>query len=250
MANADRYLTSTPWAFDPEVYEANYILASDSDLLIDQLQAAEDRIHSLHYSLSKRVYDIVCSSTLIILFAPICLAIALCILFTSPGPILYTEKRIGRYGRAFTILKFRSMYTKEYLRSKMKVHMEDEHLFHLRTFAKSHGDFRITPIGAILRKWSLDELPQLFNVLRGDMSLVGPRPVVAKEREMYGSLGVFYDMTIPGISGMWQVSGRNNISFRERVILDCTYAIEWNIFLDFAILAKTIPAVLQKRGAC
>jgi lipopolysaccharide/colanic/teichoic acid biosynthesis glycosyltransferase len=249
MTTAAQHLTSTPLAFDPEVCEANHILASDSDLPIDQLQAAEDRIHSFHYSLSKRVYDIVCSSTLIILLAPICLAIALCILFTSPGPILYTEKRIGRYGRAFTILKFRSMHTKEYLRSKMKVHMEDEHLFHLRTFAKSHGDFRTTPIGAILRKWSLDELPQLFNVLRGDMSLVGPRPVVAKEREMYGSLGVFYDMTIPGISGLWQVSGRSDITFNERVILDCAYATNWSIFLDIAILAKTLPAVLQKKGA-
>lgn len=210
----------------------------------------EERLHSFRYSVLKRAIDVVFGITLAILTLPACLAIALAIRFTGSGPIFYREKRIGRYGRPFTIFKFRTMYTPEQLAVMRSIDFTHQDLSNLRTYHKRHSeDMRITSVGRFLRQWSLDELPQLINCIRGDMSLVGPRPVVQAEREAYGGHGDFYDLARPGISGFWQISGRSDISFEARTQLDAQYVREWSLVLDLRILAKTIPVVISKRGA-
>ena len=110
-------------------------------------------------------------------------------------------------------------------------------------------DPRVTPVGRLIRKLSLDELPQLFNVLAGDMSLVGPRPIIEAERPIYGPYLVYYDLVSPGITGLWQVSGRSDVGYERRILLDREYASRWSCFLDISILARTIPAVITMRGA-
>jgi lipopolysaccharide/colanic/teichoic acid biosynthesis glycosyltransferase len=124
----------------------------------------------------------------------------------------------------------------------------DGTLLHWRVH-KTHSDPRITPIGGFLRRWSLDELPQLLNVFRGDMSLIGPRPVIAAEVPLYGHLQHFYLAATPGLSGLWQVSGRSNVSFAARANLDASYVRNWSLPGDFAILLRTVPAVLCRVGA-
>jgi len=204
---------------------------------------------SFRYAVIKRLIDVAVSCFLVILLAPLFLLIAVLVRLSSAGPVLYQERRVGRFGKHFTIHKFRTMYTKEYLHSVLK-YRENEHDQLQRRIANKHApDPRITRVGAILRKTSLDELPQLFNIMRGEMSLVGPRPVVDAELTHYGSYAIFYKLVFPGLSGLWQVSGRNDVSFKTRVRLDVTYCRKWSILLDFAILAKTLPAVLKKKGA-
>ena len=216
---------------------------------LTMLQSAQRRISSIRYALLKRVLDIVVASIAIVVLFPLGLTIAICIRLTSPGPIFYSERRVGRFGIPFVIFKFRSMYTKEYLEGVLRVDMTESLLARRRTFGKDSADPRITPIGNFLRKWSLDELPQFLNVLLGEMSLVGPRPIVAAERDLYGASGRYYDLAVPGISGLWQVSGRSDISFSERVVLDCMYAADWSLLRDVSILARTFSAVVQKKGA-
>jgi lipopolysaccharide/colanic/teichoic acid biosynthesis glycosyltransferase len=204
---------------------------------------------SFRCAVVKRLMDISASCFLMLLLAPLFLLIAVLVRMSSPGPILYQERRVGRFGKHFTIYKFRSMYTKEHLHSVLK-YRENEHDQLQRRVAKKHvHDPRITRVGAVLRKLSLDELPQLINIMRGEMSLVGPRPVVEAELTNYGSYAIFYKLVFPGLSGLWQVSGRNDVSFNTRVRLDVTYCREWSMLLDFAILARTVPAVLKKKGA-
>jgi lipopolysaccharide/colanic/teichoic acid biosynthesis glycosyltransferase len=219
------------------------ILSSDGSYLEGIAEA------SFRYTFAKRCIDIVTSLFMVVLLAPLFLLIAALVRMSSPGPILYRERRVGRFGKSFTIFKFRSMYTPEYQHRVLK-YRENEHDQLQRRIAQKHKhDPRITRVGAILRKLSLDELPQLFNILKGDMSLVGPRPVVEAELANYGSYAIFYKLVFPGLSGLWQVSGRNDVSFATRVRLDVTYCRKWSMMLDFAILAKTLPVVLKRTGA-
>jgi len=204
---------------------------------------------SIRYTVFKRLIDIAASCFLITLFAPVLLLIALLVRFSSQGPALYKERRVGRFGKHFTIYKFRSMHTREFLQCVLN-YRESEHDELKRRLSHKHvHDPRITRVGAVLRKLSLDELPQLFNILKGDMSLVGPRPVVDAEITSYGSYAIFYKLVVPGLSGLWQVSGRNDVSFKTRVRLDVTYCRRWSLLLDLAIIARTIPAVLKRKGA-
>ena len=204
---------------------------------------------SFRYTVIKRFIDIAASCFLFALLSPLFLLIAVLVRISSPGPILYKERRVGRFGKHFIIYKFRSMYTKEYLRGVLS-YRENEHDELKRRVSHKHvHDPRITSVGNMLRKLSLDELPQLFNVLRGDMSLVGPRPIVDAEMPNYGNYAIFYKLVFPGLSGLWQVSGRNDVSFKARVKMDVTYCRKWSLLLDFAILARTIPAVLKRKGA-
>lgn len=204
---------------------------------------------SFRYTVVKRFIDIAVSCFFIVLLAPLFLLIGALVRVSSPGPIIYRERRVGRFGKYFTIYKFRSMYTREYLHSVLK-YRENEHDHLQRRIAHKHvHDPRITRVGDILRKFSLDELPQLFNIVKGEMSLVGPRPVVDAEMPHYGSYAIFYKLVFPGLSGLWQVSGRNDIDFKTRVRMDVTYCRKWSLLLDFAILAKTFPAVLKRKGA-
>jgi lipopolysaccharide/colanic/teichoic acid biosynthesis glycosyltransferase len=213
------------------------------------LSAAVRRSLSWRYAVVKRSIDILLSSLLMLMFSPVMLAVAIAVAITSPGPIFYTQERLGRFGVPFRIIKFRSMFA-----PKHKDNVQPINELHRRNAAayplnKDTPDPRITPVGRIIRKLSLDELPQLFNVLKGDMSLVGPRPIVEAEVPLYGQQFAYYDLFRPGITGLWQVSGRSDIAFDRRVLFDREYASEWSCGLDFKILTRTIPAVVTMRGA-
>lgn len=205
-------------------------------------------IQSWRYTLVKRGIDLLLSSLILVLFAvPGCIIAAL-IALTSRGPVFYREMRIGRYGYQFKIWKFRSMYLDGDHRSRMSHHESSEaHLFW--RMRKSSLDPRITTIGRFLRCWSLDELPQLINVLNGEMSLIGPRPIVEAEIGPYGKLISAYIEVTPGLSGLWQVSGRSNIGYAQRAELDARYARTWSLVQDFNIFLRTFPAVLRRIGA-
>ena len=225
------------------VVDPNRILA------LNQVRSAKARTSSLMYSVCKRGADIGFCILMLPLLVPICLAVALAVRLSSPGPIFYREQRVGRSGKQFKIYKFRSMYTKDHLREVIRYTECDVTQMTRRLDQKHIHDPRVTSVGRCLRKLSLDELPQLINVLRGDMSLVGPRPVVAAELQRYGAAAYFYKLTVPGITGLWQVSGRNDVSYEERVRLDVSYCSEWSFWFDLKIFARTIPAVLRGKGA-
>ncbi len=196
--------------------------------------------------LVKRGIDIVVSLTLLILSGPIIVATAIAIKLTSPGPIFFAQKRLGLNKRPFSIHKFRTMVPN----AEQKVH-ELQHLNEVSgPVFKIKADPRITPIGKLLRKSSIDELPQLFNVLQGEMSLVGPRPLPIRDYEGFSEDWQRRRFSVrPGITCLWQVAGRSSIPFEKWMQLDLQYIDNWSLWLDFEILARTIPAVLKGSGA-
>lgn len=183
------------------------------------------------------------------IFLPLMLFVALAVWGQDRGPVIFAHKRIGQGGRSFPCLKFRSMAidAQERLHDLLardpaaRAEWEQDH--------KLRNDPRVTKLGAFLRKTSLDELPQLLNVLRGDMDLVGPRPIVDAEVPKYGSRFKHYCAVKPGITGLWQVSGRNDTSYRTRVAMDCIYAKAKSPALDLWVMIYTIPAVLLRKGS-
>ena len=198
-----------------------------------------------HQLFLKRTIDVVGSALGIIILSPLLLMIAILIRLTSPGPVFYIQKRSGLNGRRFILYKFRSMYKGAHQRL---AELADRNEVSGPIF-KIKNDPRITYVGKILRKFSLDELPQLFNVLRGQMSLVGPRPPLPKEVNQYEPWQRRRLSMRPGITCLWQISGRNKISFDAWMKLDLEYIDSWSLWLDIKILFKTIPAVLFARGA-
>ncbi len=193
----------------------------------------------------KRAFDLALATTVLVLLAPLLLVISLLLRFSQGGSVIFAHSRIGFGGRRFACYKFRTMVPNadEVLRAHLArdpVSAEE-----WRMTQKLKRDPRVTFIGNLIRKSSIDELPQLFNVLKGDMSCIGPRPVVESELERYGAEKETYLRARPGISGLWQVSGRNSLSYEERVALDAEYVRNWNMASDFVILLKTIPAVLR-----
>lgn len=196
----------------------------------------------------KRIFDVVSSSMLLLVFSPILLYIGWKISRDGGSPI-YGHERIGRGGRKFKCLKFRSMIinSKEVLEKLLETDPSAKAEWD-KDF-KLKNDPRITAIGHFLRKTSLDELPQLWNVLKGEMSLVGPRPIVQQELERYGENAEYYLMTNPGMTGLWQVSGRNDTDYATRVYLDAWYVKNWSLWYDIAIMFKTINVVLKRDGA-
>jgi exopolysaccharide production protein ExoY len=205
-------------------------------------------IHSWRYQNVKRWIDVAVSLIMIAAGIVPGILIATAIVLTSKGPVFYRETRIGRGGRPFRIWKFRSMAQTAEWQEMVKSSAARGNALHWRVHKTVH-DPRITPVGGFLRRWSLDELPQLMNVLRGEMSLIGPRPVIAAEVPLYGHLQHFYLAATPGLSGLWQVSGRSNVSFAARANLDASYVRNWSLRSDLHILVKTIPAVLGRVGA-
>ncbi|MBS1806262.1 MAG: sugar transferase [Acidobacteria bacterium] len=203
----------------------------------------------------KRAIDIVGSLILLVAFLPFCIAIALAIKFTSKGPILFRQKRVGQHGRQFEFLKFRSMYVnndnnvhREYVTKLINKGEPAE--ANAGGVYKLKGDKRITPLGAFLRKTSLDELPQFINVLCGEMSLVGPRPPIPYELAAYQTWHRRRLLDVkPGITGLWQVTGRSTVDFDAMVRLDLKYATSWNPWLDLKILLRTPLAVIRGSGA-
>ena len=196
--------------------------------------------------LVKRVLDIVASAILLVLLMPVFLTVAIAIRLEDPGPILFKQKRVGRWGALFTMWKFRSMYTDAEERKKELMaqnEMEGGVIF------KMKDDPRVTKVGRIIRKASIDELPQLWNVLKGDMSLVGPRPPVPQEVNEYSLSDRRRLEVIPGITCIWQVSGRSDIPFDQQVELDVQYIQSQSFWTDIKILLKTVPALLFGTGA-
>jgi lipopolysaccharide/colanic/teichoic acid biosynthesis glycosyltransferase len=197
---------------------------------------------------AKRTLDIVIASTAIIILAPLIALLALLVRLTSPGPAFFRQERLGLRQRPFTLLKLRSMYAdnddrihREFVTSLLSG--DDTAAPEGDGIYKIQKDPRITAIGAWLRKTSLDELPQLFNVLGGSMSLVGPRPVLAWEADMFCEADRKRFDVKPGITGLWQVSGRNNLSFREALELDIEYVRRGGLTLDLLILVRTLPSM-------
>jgi exopolysaccharide biosynthesis polyprenyl glycosylphosphotransferase len=193
----------------------------------------------------KRTFDLVGALLLITVLSPVMIAAAIAIKVTSRGPILYRSPRPGIGGRCFECLKFRTMVRgAEKLQDHLEAHNEvGGALFKMR------DDPRVTSVGRFLRRWSLDELPQLFNVLRGEMSLVGPRPLPQRDYDRLDDWHRKRYLVLPGMTGLWQVSGRSELDFDELVRLDFLYLERWSVFLDLTILLKTIPAVFRARGA-
>lgn len=193
----------------------------------------------------KRAFDLVGASLLLLVLSPVLAAIALAIRLDSRGPILFASMRPGIGGKPFPCWKFRTMQDgAEGLQEQLEQHNEmGGAIFKIRE------DPRVTRVGSLLRRWSLDELPQLLNVLRGEMSLVGPRPLPQRDYDRLEEWHRKRYLVLPGLTGLWQVSGRSELDFDELVRLDFLYLERWSVFLDLAILLKTIPAVLRSRGA-
>jgi undecaprenyl-phosphate galactose phosphotransferase len=202
----------------------------------------------LKIDFASRLLDIVGAVALIIFLAPVMVLTAIAIYVVDPGPVIFAHQRVGRNGRAFPCLKFRTMYVGA--EGRLGELLKHEHLRReWERDQKLSRDPRITQIGQFLRVTSLDELPQLFNVLVGAMSLVGPRPIVMDEVPRYGRFIASYYSVKPGLTGLWQVSGRSSTTYRRRVAADVIYVRSKCIFLDLRILAATLPAVLGCRGS-
>ena len=181
----------------------------------------------------KRFFDIVLSVIGLIVAAIPMAIVAIAIKWDSPGPVIFKQQRLGRYGKVYTMYKFRSMCVGA---EKGGVYSDDK-------------DTRISRVGMIIRKTSLDELPQLWNVLVGDMSLVGPRPIVRDEIVKYGEYINDFYLVPPGITGVWQVSGRSDTTYEERVLMDSWYVHNWSVWIDIVYLLKTVLAVVKSKGA-
>jgi exopolysaccharide production protein ExoY len=214
--------------------------------LNNELEIAQRDLSAPIGVLPKRIIDIVLALSGIVLLAPLLVICYLLTIATSPGPALFRHRRVGFNGKHFDCLKFRTMLADAPERLH---HLLESDPLAAREWAetrKLRRDPRITSIGAILRKSSLDELPQLFNVLRGDMSIVGPRPVTDEELERYSASVGAYLACRPGITGLWQVSGRSTTTYDKRVACDAFYAQNWSIALDVKILIVTIPSLLSE----
>lgn len=197
----------------------------------------------------KRIFDVAMTIFGGLLIFPILLGVAFWVYRDSPGPVIYKHRRVGKDGKEFDCYKFRSMCVDSAERLQKLLETDPEARKEWETSFKLKNDPRITRSGAFLRKTSLDELPQLLNVLKGEMSLVGPRPIVQKEVPRYGAYIKEYYMVRPGITGMWQVSGRSDIDYPERVRMDSWYVHNWSIWLDILMLWRTIKVVVKRNGA-
>jgi lipopolysaccharide/colanic/teichoic acid biosynthesis glycosyltransferase len=193
----------------------------------------------------KRTFDLVVASSLLVLLSPGLLAIAIGIKITSRGPVLFRSRRAGIGAQPFDCLKFRTMNTDAEQRQEELEDMNEA----TGALFKIRRDPRVTGIGRFLRRFSLDELPQLVNVLRGEMSMVGPRPLPMRDYNRLEDWHRKRYLVLPGITGLWQVSGRAELDFDELVRLDFLYLETWSVFLDLSIVLKTLPAVLRSRGA-
>lgn len=240
-----RFITVSPPLFGLPLDGAEVLNVQPCDSVLIRLQNNSSKKHNI---LMKRSMDIAGSMLAIILISPLFLVLFFMIK-ADGGPVFYKQVRIGRYGKKFNCWKIRSMVTnadqvlEKYLANhpELKEAWERDH--------KLKNDPRITSVGQFIRKGSIDELPQLWNVLKGEMSLVGPRPIVAEESSRYGEMLNYYLGSRPGITGLWQISGRNDTTYDERVDLDVWYSRNWSLWLDIVILLRTVPTVMFRSGA-
>ena len=198
---------------------------------------------------SKRIFDVIIASITLIVFLPLFAFVVLLLKLTEPGPVIFRHIRVGQGGRRFACFKFRSMVLDSDKVLKTLLESDPAARKEWDRTQKLANDPRITPVGKFLRQSSLDELPQLINVIRGDMSLVGPRPIVPSELTRYGDKLSLYLQARPGITGIWQVSGRNDCGYDRRIEMDANYVRNWRFSTDFVILLRTLGAVLAQRGS-
>jgi Undecaprenyl-phosphate galactose phosphotransferase WbaP len=211
--------------------------------------AAEGSIAASGHRSVKRAFDIAVAGTLLVLLLPLLLLIALAVRLDARGPVLFRQRRYGAGCRPFSALKFRTMHVDAETRLKELLAADPELKREYDRFHKLRCDPRVTRAGRFLRRTSLDELPQLWNVLTGDMSLIGPRPYMPAELEPYPNARHAIGQVKPGITGLWQVSGRHRTTFEERIRLDVTYVENWSLWLDVVILWRTVGVVLRAEGA-
>lgn len=198
---------------------------------------------------TKRAFDVVTASAMLLFALPAMFFIAVIMFSTDRGPILFSHERIGQNGKRFRCLKFRSMVVNSQEALKRHLEMFPQARAEWEETQKLKDDPRITRLGQFLRVTSLDELPQLINVIRGDMSLVGPRPIVQDEVKRYAEQIEHYAAVRPGITGLWQVSGRSDVDYDQRVLLDSRYVREWSFTGDLVILVKTVKVVVMRTGS-
>jgi exopolysaccharide biosynthesis polyprenyl glycosylphosphotransferase len=233
---------STPQLEQPSI-RPNVVMRAGKPLL--ELRPVALRAERLWL---KRAIDIIGAAVLLVVLAPVLAIVAAMVALDSPGPVIFAQRRLGRFGRPMRCYKFRSMHVDaeaRLLSDPMLFRRYVEHDYKL----PASMDTRITRAGRFLRRTSLDELPQLWNVLKGEMSLVGPRPIVPDEIHHYKSDGRLLLSLKPGITGAWQVSGRSAVAYPERAAVELEYVEGWNLRRDVAILLRTLPAVLERRGA-
>lgn len=199
---------------------------------------------------AKRAVDLIVATAALIFLAPAFLTIALLIKITDAGPVFYKHTRVGRKGQRFHCLKFRTMATDSDARLAAILLNDPDAAEEWKRSQKLRNDPRITKLGAFLRKTSLDELPQFINVLRGEMSVVGPRPITRAELNRYGKDRRYYLLVRPGITGLWQVNGRSSTGYEKRISYDREYLEEWSWLGEIWIMLMTVPAVLNTRNAC
>lgn len=233
----------------PVIAHNPFIWLTPRDLGNSVALLVRQNLHDSRRLLLKRILDLaiiaLCAVPLLLLGG----VIALCIKWDSPGPVIYRQERIGRGGRRMRVCKFRTMVRDADAVLARRLREDEELRREWERDQKLKNDPRITRVGAFLRRVSLDELPQLWNVLWGEMSLVGPRPIVEGEVEKYRHVFEEYLRVRPGLTGLWQISGRNDTSYAERVRLDQYYVSNWSVWFDIWILARTVPVVLSGRGA-
>lgn len=220
--------------------------------LVPPIQTGPPKVDSVWWidsDRAKRLFDIIGATLIILFFMPAFIVISALIGLLHGRPIFFKHRRIGRYNVAFPCLKFRTMHNDAELRLVICLAADAACRQEWTQVQKLRRDPRILGVGRLLRKSSLDELPQLINVLRGEMSLVGPRPIVSEEVEKYGTDFQTYTALRPGITGLWQVSGRNNTTYAKRVALDVSYAQERTMIGDLGILLRTVAVVVTGHGA-
>ena len=208
-------------------------------------QAAHDAHDLLLYALGKRTLDIAIALLGLLILLILLPVIALCVLCEDHGPVFYRQVRIGQFCQPFTVYKLRSMMIDADYYLEQHAHLLSE----WRKVGKLPQDPRITKVGVLLRRTSLDELPQMLNVLRGEMSLVGPRPMQGPEMAIFGELIELRQSVKPGLTGLWQVCGRSIVGYEQRILLDCAYVLHRSFWLDMTILLRTFPVVLHGSGA-
>ena len=244
---------ATPEIFTSEIsYREEHLRTGGFDQSATEMLVAlqaELPLSSFRYRVVKPLFDLLIVFLALPVALPIGLLVAALIRLTSKGSVLYRHRRIGQYQQPVYVWKFRTMYEdsdhvlEQYLSADPEAREEWARTHKLRE------DPRVTPIGRLLRKTSLDEIPQLLNVLAGDMSIVGPRPIVEQERIKYGKYFPVYACALPGITGLWQVSGRCDIDYPERVQMDVQYVEKWSLGMELKILAKTAYVILHSKGA-
>jgi lipopolysaccharide/colanic/teichoic acid biosynthesis glycosyltransferase len=219
--------------------------------LCPEKRAVSDLVIAMPLSMFlKRLFDVIVSILLLPLLAVPMAAIALMIKLESEGPAIFSQVRMGKGGKLFRCFKFRTMHTDAEERLSAMIEKDPETRREWEKYWKLKDDPRVTRVGRILRETSLDELPQIFNVLRGEMSLVGPRPYLPHEKEAMGDFGRTILLIKPGISGLWQVSGRSTTSYAYRIVIDNWYVRNWHPWFDILIMLKTVGVVIKREGAC